>query len=503
MLYLLNVALVATAIDATPVLPLDAPIIERGGLVMTAADFDGSIAHIPNKDRWAYVNDSERFSQHLSSAMVTLQLASKALKTGITPETPPLDQDLPKLRQQILVATYKRKMDEELTEEASMERAEALFAADGPHDPIAEKRKATFVYLRDSDYSLDDAKELLNRALSGEALSSLAPPVGDNPSKQSAYYHETILSAATRDYANPVSRRLFEADGPEVFDDVISLQGFHVLAELVAIEPARAATMQDERSKYINLARQQLYQEARNKLLVRHGVPLDNEEAAIETIASIAEAEGLYGPWEENWMQYETKKQLVQQYLTQESADGAADWSQLARERYLIEKHTYRSIPVYDLMMIQFSSESQLAQDAANDEHRDVNLATWLARYPDDAYQARPLRNARLEQLPDNIRMPVAELQEVGQVTSLVVNGETAAVFELTALQPERQLTFEEAEPQIVAELKNKHQDKKRRLIIDQVKSMEAVLHHDNIATLLDRYHQDNRATLQQMYADQ
>lgn len=492
--------MLATQLHATDVLmPRDTVVAEREGIELTINDFDASIAYIPVVDRWNFINDQNRLGNHLSGAVVNMQLARDANNELTPDQLAALEPEFTLLRKRVLFASYQRYLGSTIDKSEIEPLARQLFEQDGPHRLVVEKRKVEQIVVRGPDAKAQ-AEALLKEARNGRPLAEMAQPLKANEVPGNLFYDQSTYAHRTNLGENPVLTAVFAVDAPGLIDQVISLPEAEIIIAVTDIQPSRLETFEDKPDKYMKQARKQLLERQYNMMLVRNGISPENDLAELDLVADVAEQQGLFDEWSQNWLRYEKLQALAKHYLTIKSQVDPESVEALARESYLLNKSEYIKPPTIGLRMVQFDQGSEVDQAARSGAPQQRDLEQWLTSLPPDAYRLKQISERPVAELPTDIKGAVEGLTTIGAISNVIENGDQAAFFEVTSYSPERQQTFDEVADQITATVQSNQTQEIRKLLISEKRDMEATLNHAAIDSLLQRYHVDNFEQLHDQY---
>jgi peptidyl-prolyl cis-trans isomerase C len=180
----------------------------------------------------------------------------------------------------------------------------------------------------------------------------------------------------------------------------------------------------------------------------------------------------------------------VQRFEEEAGADFDARKDQFllkAKERYAIDKEKYRTSNEIKLSHILFDTKKQtpdaalaLARDTRAKVMAGADFATLARELSDDPATRSAggaLPAAGLTKLDPTMRFAIDELKTPGDITEPVLTSAGYQLIRLDTRHPARQLTFEEASPTIMTDLRKEYVDDQRELRV-------TTLHNDPTITL-------------------
>src|SRR5437660_1523536 len=140
-LSLLAVALATGAFAAaTTSLPLDAPLIEDGPVVVDKADFEGNMLRVPENRRSEVRMSYDRVMSILDNIYVARSFATRARELGLDKD-PAVQKRLQQVQDGVLADLYVQKMEKEarLGDRELEQRARELYKADQSRFVVPEQ----------------------------------------------------------------------------------------------------------------------------------------------------------------------------------------------------------------------------------------------------------------------------------------------------------------------------------------------------------------------------
>ncbi|HMB39143.1 MAG TPA: peptidylprolyl isomerase [Wenzhouxiangellaceae bacterium] len=212
----------------------------RSGVALSLRDLDGRMASVPADRRSDAVGAPERVAGILNGVLLTHYLADSAVDHGLLAD-PEIQAEIHMAAMEILARKERdRYVEERLLEDyTSQARENYLLNPESFRQP--ERATFTHILLRtdntdtDAEVVEEQAKDLLERARAGEAISDLAIEYSEDPSVQN---NGGYFSAVPIAELEPSFRSGIESVDEGEIELIQSAYGFHVL-ELDELLPER------------------------------------------------------------------------------------------------------------------------------------------------------------------------------------------------------------------------------------------------------------------------
>ena len=153
----------APATQPPPPLPPDTELIRDGGVVVSAADFEGNILRIPEDRRGGFRMSYDRVMGVVDNVYVTRSVADKARAAGID-QDPAVQARLRQLQDGFLAELYMKKIEQEAVKVDYEQRARELYIADRDKYTTDEEVRMQQILVGTKCRTKDAARDIAKRA---------------------------------------------------------------------------------------------------------------------------------------------------------------------------------------------------------------------------------------------------------------------------------------------------------------------------------------------------
>ena len=234
-------------------LPMDAPLVTDGPIVVDKADFEGSMLRIPEVYRAEVRMSPDRVSTLIDSVFVTRILANRAREAGLDKD-PAVQKRLQQVQEGFLADLYRAKVEKDIQYGNLERRARELYEADRASYVAPEQ-----VYIQQILVSEKGRTPEMARARAEEAYKAAKSGKEEFLSYALTYSDEEPPRGGTRGdigWGNPkqfvpsVGEAVEKLKKGEITPPVESPYGFHVI-KLVDRKPAHQLTFDEVKDKII------------------------------------------------------------------------------------------------------------------------------------------------------------------------------------------------------------------------------------------------------------
>lgn len=234
-------------------LPMDAPLVKDGDIVVDRADFEGSLLRIPEKYRAEVRMSRERISTLIDSVYVARVFAERARKEGMDKD-PAIQARMRQLQDAVLGDLYRQKIDDEPINVDLDKRARELFTADQSKYVKPEEVKFDQILVttkgRTPEMARERAEKAYQDAKSGsDDFLAYALRYSDEPAHGGRSVGEYGWSQPSQ-LTKPVADALARLKKGEISPPIESPAGWHVL-KLVDRSPSRPLKFEEVKAQII------------------------------------------------------------------------------------------------------------------------------------------------------------------------------------------------------------------------------------------------------------
>jgi peptidyl-prolyl cis-trans isomerase C len=263
------VAAVSLPLNAAQPLPLDAPLVTDGSIVVDKADFEGSMLRIPEQYRAEVRVSADRVSTLIDSVFVARVLASRAHEAGLDAD-PAVQRRMKQLGEAFLADLYRQKIEKETATLNLDARARELYLADQSRYVMPEQDNVQQILVslkgRTPEMARERAQKAYEEVKSGkEEFLAYALRYSDEERHRDMMLGDLGWVAPDK-LVPPVRDALAKMKAGEVSPPVQSEYGYHIL-KLVERQPPRTVKFEEVKDKIIAAERERLKKERFDKIL--------------------------------------------------------------------------------------------------------------------------------------------------------------------------------------------------------------------------------------------
>lgn len=234
-------------------LPMDAPLVKDGDIVVDRADFEGSLMRIPEQYRAEVRMSRERISTLIDSVYIARVLAERARKAGMDKD-PAIQARMRQVQDAVLGDLYRQKIDDEPIKVDLEKRARELYEADRSKYVKPDQVKFDQILVttngRTPEMARERAQKAYEDAKSGtDDFLAYALRYSDEQAHGGRSVGEYGWSSLP-ELAKPVADVLAKLKQGEISPPVESQYGWHVL-KLVERSPARPLKFEEVKGHII------------------------------------------------------------------------------------------------------------------------------------------------------------------------------------------------------------------------------------------------------------
>jgi peptidyl-prolyl cis-trans isomerase C len=245
--------------------PLDAPLLQRGSVVVTVEDFNASMSRLPDDRRFAYRADAERILKNASSLFITRALAQEARAAGIDQEAD-IKTRLKLQEESMLAQVYMDRFEAAVKPPNYEARAREIYATNPEKFRTPETVKYRYILVdkrgRTAEEARRRAEEARKRLLDKENFDSVARDYSNDPTYRGN--NGEIGPIPYREMVAEVADAVRKAKPGEVSEVFESPDGFHLVAVLER-HPARVVPYDQAKKALIDAEEAQFRKNAANR----------------------------------------------------------------------------------------------------------------------------------------------------------------------------------------------------------------------------------------------
>lgn len=206
-------------------------LLETKQVRITGADFEASLARIPEENRAEVLSSKARISKLLENLIITKTLAAKARSAGIDRD-PQMLKQVELAAENVLAAAYLSQQAKAIKLPDFDSRARELYRANVEKYTIPGRVRASHILVdtksRTPEEALQRAREIRAQALGGKSFDALALEYSDDPSAKKNKGELGFFEPGRM--VKPFSDAAFAMNAPgEISEPVKTSFGYHII----------------------------------------------------------------------------------------------------------------------------------------------------------------------------------------------------------------------------------------------------------------------------------